>query len=906
MALQHFYTRVPARVSMYDRADGFDTFACSEGISQEFAQKELNAVCDQRLTPADGDAIRAGAMPPVYCRLLTKTGPAVQSCISYLPLDYTGERVSYMVHSLVLPAEEEETLLRARDSGALDIAAFRTTPGGFDLTGATARPDHDYPTLDYAPVAGEDPRWLAEEHDPATVKRLLLGLLLGLCGKLKSVYVVADRPGEDNDVWMRRLIEALYRILPPHLRRQFTFVTRVSNATQYPGARLKGSSLGADGLQTVKSAVIDLQKKLVRGVREEEFKANRECVEHFYDMLTDRELRERFFDFCLYATDAQSSMGECSLKRLGECVFLFRAGCGLYGEGQVLANDDRLLEMITLYDSAREALPLKLRIRLMHALDRYPAAHKEIPKKIFAKMTKIYPAEPKETQQVLLQVALELIHTDAMREKLFTFLRNAYEGQDAEGRLVILQHLCGVFYGGFLQTQLLGFFGRIYRDSQPAAREAMLEKALLAIRTKALRTQLISFFDEIYPDMDESAREQLYQTVSEQLPEGDDLARTLLAFADRHLPGETEPLRRDFAERLLRLLEAEQHRSAHRLLPLLDSMDTYCGGLVVKHVFGAWSGRKIFDEYIAILMKGSLSERMATLRRLCALVPANDKVRGQRLSDAVCAAFAQTSLQTGLGGLLEAEAAAKAEADPLVGRIASRALAPMIARSLTDVFRMPRNEAGKPALTVEELVAYSRRDRILHDSKPYGVLRVYLHFKEATAAGSLDQMIALCGSFPQEVRRREEIGAYALADEGLCAPAGEAAVALQLLGSYLRTGAYHAEACFAACQTKGLSGKQALESDLALAGQIFDLLCRIYRSAEASPEMEKALTAPGCGLRELMAALQTAHGKSASRFWETRLAALAGDDGHFALYCQSLLKESKPSGGFLGRLFGRR
>lgn len=905
MALQHFYTRVPARVSMYNRTDGFDTFACSEGITQEFVQKELNAVCNQKLTAADGDAIRAGAMPPVYSRLLTRAGVAVQSCVSYLPLDYTGERISYMVHSLVLPTEEEDALLRAPDAGAMDITAFRTTPDGFDLTGATAMPDANYPALAYAPAASAAPDRLCE-YDAGTVKRLLLALLLALCGKLKSVYVVTNEPDGDNDAWMRRLIDALYRILPHHLRRQFTYVTRVVNTTQYPGARLKGTPLSADEMQAAKSAVIDLRKKVVSGVREEEFKANRECIDHFYDMLIDSDLRCRFFDFCLYAADAQSSFGECSLKKLNECVFLFRAGCGLYEEKLILANDDRLLDMITLYESAREALPLDVRVRLMHALDRYPASHKEIPKKIFAKMTKVYPTEPEETQQVFLRVALELIHTDAMREKLFTFLRNAYEGQGSEGRLVIVQHLCGVFYGGFLQTQLLGFFGKIYRDSEPAAQEAMLEKALLAIRTKTLRTHLITFFEEIYPDMEDSARERLYLTIVEQLPEGDDLARALLAFVDHYLPRESVALRRDFSERLFGLLETEQRRSAHPLLPLLDSMDTYCGELVVKHVFNSWSNRKIFDEYVTILMKGGLSERMATLRRLCALVPSDDRARARHLSDAVCASFAQTNLQTDLGGLLEAEAAAKADAAPLVGCITTRALTPMIARSLTDVFRMPLDESGRPSITVEQLVAYSKGDDILYNSKACGVLRVYVHFKEAAACGRVDQMIELCGTLPQDARRREEIGAYALADEGFRALPGDAMVALTLLLSYLHTGAYHADACFTSCRTSGVPSKQAMDPDLALVGQIFDILCRIYRAVGASPEMQKALTAPGCGLRELMASLRSSYGKSAARFLEKLVSGLSGDDGHFALYCQSLLNEGKPTGGLFGRLFGRK
>ena len=41
MAYQHFYSRVPARVSMYHKADGFDTFAHSEGLERDFIERPL-------------------------------------------------------------------------------------------------------------------------------------------------------------------------------------------------------------------------------------------------------------------------------------------------------------------------------------------------------------------------------------------------------------------------------------------------------------------------------------------------------------------------------------------------------------------------------------------------------------------------------------------------------------------------------------------------------------------------------------------------------------------------------------------------------------------------------------------------------------------------------------------------
>ena len=99
--------------------------------------------------------------------------------------------------------------------------------------------------------------------------------------------------------------------------------------------------------------------------------------------------------------------------------------------------------------------------------------HREIPKKVFAKITKLYPTEPQETRTVLMAVVLELIHTDAMREKLFQFIRNQFESEKPDTQTNVLLHLCGVFYGGFLQTQLLTFFGKYYRYSAQDAKDAI-------------------------------------------------------------------------------------------------------------------------------------------------------------------------------------------------------------------------------------------------------------------------------------------------------------------------------------------------------------------------------------------------------------------------------------------------
>ena len=110
MALQHFYSRVPARVSMYNRADGFDTFAQSADLQREFVERELAPVYENKLSKNDVTAIRKNQMPCVYTQCVTRSGALLQNCISYLPLDYTGERSAYLSHSLIYSENEKNQI----------------------------------------------------------------------------------------------------------------------------------------------------------------------------------------------------------------------------------------------------------------------------------------------------------------------------------------------------------------------------------------------------------------------------------------------------------------------------------------------------------------------------------------------------------------------------------------------------------------------------------------------------------------------------------------------------------------------------------------------------------------------------------------------------------------------------
>ena len=92
MAQQHFYSRVPARVSMYNRYDSFDTFAHSAGLTREFVERDLSLVYNDKLGKNDLSLVRRGEISPVYYQCVVRSGNLVQGCLTFLPLDYTKER----------------------------------------------------------------------------------------------------------------------------------------------------------------------------------------------------------------------------------------------------------------------------------------------------------------------------------------------------------------------------------------------------------------------------------------------------------------------------------------------------------------------------------------------------------------------------------------------------------------------------------------------------------------------------------------------------------------------------------------------------------------------------------------------------------------------------------------------
>lgn len=123
--------------------------------------------------------------------MAVKSGELVQSAISFLASDYTGERTSYMVHSLVFSEKEKKRVLASLNGSVFNAANFVTDISGFNLTSPETRPVYDYPELSYVKAPAGKTDWLSSDYDANVMKRFIFAVLNanlrqrpnpGLCG----------------------------------------------------------------------------------------------------------------------------------------------------------------------------------------------------------------------------------------------------------------------------------------------------------------------------------------------------------------------------------------------------------------------------------------------------------------------------------------------------------------------------------------------------------------------------------------------------------------------------------------------------------------------------------------------------------------------------------------------------
>ena len=353
MAKQHFYSRVPAKGSLYNRSDGFDTFAHSQGLSRDFVERELSAVYENKLTKQDAEAVRTGQMPAVYSQSCLKSGALVQSCISYLPKDYTGERSAYLCHSLILSEEEMQSVFSGGANALLNPEMFVSNAGAFDLSAQVAT--GDYPEKAYIPCTAEDPKFLTERYNPATVKAFLFAVLSALCGKGKTVYF--KLPCKDGEAPREalKMMNMVTSVVPYHLRKSISFVTYVTDPTQYNHVKIKCVCADCPEAALSKGVFVDFGTDLVTGMPAADVVA-KIPVNFFYSLLEDAAIRGEFLRFVDKAVDAVPELEKLNPKTLSDLVFLFGGASGLYDQEKTLPTDEDVLTFLSSYEKYRAAL----------------------------------------------------------------------------------------------------------------------------------------------------------------------------------------------------------------------------------------------------------------------------------------------------------------------------------------------------------------------------------------------------------------------------------------------------------------------------------------------------------------------------------------------------------------------
>lgn len=648
MAFQHFYSRVPARVSMYNKFDGFDTFAHSKELSREFIERELSLVYQDKLSKTDMPLVRKGEIKPVYYQCCVKSGKLVQGCITYLPLDYTGERSAYFTHSLVFTDEEAKQILVAEDKTIFNSDLFKKDISEFNITSPQSSPINDYPELDYITKPISEVQGIYKKYDPETVKDFIGAILLSLCKKGKNVYFKLDANDDELSIEALKFISEIMSIFPYTYKQNLSFVTYLNDFTQYSSFKLKCVSSKCPEIYQERGVFFDFKINLITGLNLEEIRINKNLINFLYSLLENNEMRIEFLKFITNAIDNIPALQSLNIKVLSDLVFLFCGSSGLFLEENIIPDDENVLEFFTIYEKYRSVLPEEYRVRSYRVLKRYPINHLGIPKTIFAKLTKLYPTDIKPAKRIAMDIVLELIHTDIMREKLFVFINNNYQNEDEETKRTINFDLCRVFYGGFMQPQIIKFFLNNFYNEPEITQNQILEKLLLTIRTVSIQPKILEFIDVFYDIFTVEQRKSFYHMFFEMLPECDNLSISLVKIVNKHGQKEKNELITYIEQGLGKALESDYRKKENLLLPVLIQEEGLCANVAIKMIFTQWYQRKVYTQFIELLKEKDAYLKTNLIIKILELVPNMEKIVEEKLLNSLKGIYSNNYIKTSL------------------------------------------------------------------------------------------------------------------------------------------------------------------------------------------------------------------------------------------------------------------
>ena len=728
---QHFYSRVPSRISMYYKSNGFDTFACSENVDREFVEKDLAILLEQRLSPEELSLLRNQKLAPVYCHFSTKDEVFVESCVSFLNSDYTGERSSYLIHSLIFN-EEEERLAHFNDKyQTISEDSFIKNLDSFDIVSPKAQPIKDYPEKEWINKETTDNiSWLQESFDQMTFKRFIFSLILAMCGKYKSVFVVL--PKNDDPEYTLKFFNSVIEILPYHMRHHLSFVSRINDFNKYSSFKLKVISDSLGTAPVNKGVTINFVSNMAFGIKDNDYKIAGNVPDFLYRLISHDEERFAFFDFMKNIIEKVEDVKYLDIKVLIDLVFLFRISCGLYEEKSVAPDDDSIFRYLTIYEKYAGGMSDEYRMNGMTYFRRYPLNYMMIPRNIFSKLTKIYQNDIPGTKHIIMNVCLDLIHTDLMRQPLFNFIKGCYESEDDETKDAIIKNLANVLYGGFLIAPIMEFFKKHFKNQNEENRSIILEKIFLSIRTVEIQQPLFDFVSEKYNSFTQKEKELFYNVAAEHLPEGDELSRQLLNLCDKHIVNEPEKLKEAYSKGLCKVLLTEDKQGSRLLLPVVSESNGFTFYEITKVMFSTWKNRKIVNDFITLSCKGTLTDRVGKIIKMWEF--AQDEIEDKSMNkfiNSVIKGFKDNPCQCDVEEIFDAQvklviglqSVNNTLCDYFVSKFNKGVINELLKDALANVFKSHNPDS------VERVVRYASQNEEVSNSPSYGSLPLYLELK---------------------------------------------------------------------------------------------------------------------------------------------------------------------------------
>lgn len=778
MARQHFYSRVPARVSLYNKCDGFDTFAKSETLPGDVVMGELAPMYKDKLAVHNPVRIRRGEIPTVYSQARLSDGDIVQTTLKYLPTDFTGERSAYLAHSLILNQQERAAVFYGNTNDVYNPDMFITDVSVFKLTDPAASANPSLADKVYTPRPLMASHGVVKKYSPEMMKGLIYAVAASLCEGGEDVCFrlpVEDSKASDEALV---IINAIMSVLPYEMRERLSFASFVSTTEAYKGFKLR--CVGEDCAVGRDLIFFDFASETVSR-HPAGYEQSLSVASFFYQLIDNRKVRDEFQAF-VASISAKYDLRITSMKTLSEIVFIFWQCSGYYVESSILPTDETLISFLDIYEKYREGLTDAQRTRAYRPLARYSTKQIPIPVQIFDRMNNLYVQECVPAKAVALDVALHLIHVDVMRDRLFGFITKNYDRELDSVKAVVNENLARVFYGGFLQQKILNFFDIHFVLEPVKTRDVILDRLLLTIRTPDIQRQIIAFLDRQYDRMNDDQKAKIYDTCLEMIPECDELSALLVGFINRHVNKESNETRTSIGARLLAILERSLKREDSRVAAVFVNENGFCEELTTRFILGQRIGGSIFTGILAGMPAHKRAEKLLNVRQSTSMSDGDYIALLDTFGDMEVNIAPSTVYD-----ILSADSAAeKLLAGEVLDGFRKSIIYPTFKERIFDVFKVKLGKAG-----VDAVVKYAKGREEILSSYQYGVLTDYVNIVDRCLAGDAGAAFKLVEKLPDIPALRQEMAEHILMCQLDRANQSELVVCcLELAINYLKSGSF--------------------------------------------------------------------------------------------------------------------